>query len=133
VLVTGNIIRLNWLVIEIVPACIAGAAFYLLFILVFSTGGIKPKERLRMLAVSFTALFILNILRIIFLILIAGEAYFSVVHWTVWHLVSTFFVIGIWIKVVKYYKVKEIPIYSDFLSIRRLVKPVRKPKRKKKN
>ena len=132
-LVTENIIILNWMIIEIIPACVAGSAFYLLFILVFSTGGIKPKERLKMLALSFAALFTLNILRIMFLILIADEAYFSIVHWTFWYLVSTAFVVGIWIGIVKFYKIKEIPVYSDFLNIIKLVKPAKKPKRKKKD
>ena len=133
VLVIENIIILNWSIIEIVPACIAGSAFYLLFILVFSTGGIKPKERLKMLIISFVALFVLNILRIILLILITDKAYFLVFHWIFWHLVSTVLVIGIWIGMIKFYKIKGIPIYSDFLNIRRLVKPVKKSKRKKKN
>jgi exosortase/archaeosortase family protein len=131
--VTENIITLNWVDIEIIPACIAGAAFYLLFILIFSTGGIKPKERFKILIVSFATLLILNVLRIIFLILIAEEPYFLIAHWVFWHLISTVFVIGIWIGIVKLYKIKGVPIYSDFMDIKRLVKPIKKTKRKKKN
>ena len=40
-----NAICLNGVTIEIVPACIAGSAFYLLLLLIMSTADIKPETR----------------------------------------------------------------------------------------
>lgn len=125
--------------IEIVAACVAGAAFYLLLILIMSTADIKPEKRARMIIVAFAALFVLNLLRILILIPMAGAAYFETVHWLSWHIISILFVVGIWFSIVKIYKVKTIPIYSDVKYIRSLIKPKRKksktkkPKRKKKH
>ncbi|MFH1291175.1 MAG: hypothetical protein ABIH79_01305 [archaeon] len=40
----GNLILVKGVIIEIVPACVAGAAFYLMFLLIFSTAEVKPKK-----------------------------------------------------------------------------------------
>ena len=121
-----NFISLENILIEIVPACVAGSAFYLLFILVFSTAKINPKKRLKILGVSFLTLFILNILRIILLVLISNEPYFPTAHWVFWHLISTIFVVGIWIKLIYTYDLKGIPIYSDLKHLISLISPIKR-------
>ena len=128
----GNIIQLNTISIEIVPACVAGAAFYLLFLLILSTADIKHETRIKAIISSFAILFALNILRILILIPMANASYFETVHWIFWHIVSTIFVVAIWFHTVKTYKIKSIPIYTDIKYIKSLIKR-KKPKRKKKN
>ena len=134
VIVADNLIRFNGLMIEIVPACVAGAAFFLLLLLILSTAEIKPLKRTIIIIISMLALFILNILRIIILAGLAKTSYFEIVHWTSWHIISTLFVVGIWFAMVKIYKIKSIPIYSDIIYLQGLIKkPKKKSKRKKKH
>ncbi|MFA7707937.1 MAG: pacearchaeosortase [Candidatus Pacearchaeota archaeon] len=110
-----NIILIKGFPIELIPACIAGAAYYLLLILNLSTPKIKLKQRIQMILFSFPFLLILNILRIFFLSLVflSGNSFFDFAHRLFWYLGSTAFVVGIWFIEVKIFKIKEIPIYSD--------------------
>ncbi len=111
----GNIILIDNFPIELIPACIAGAAYYLLLILNVSTPKIKFKKRIQMIFFSFSSLLILNILRIfsLSLIFISGNSFFDIAHKLFWYLGSTVFVVGIWFIEVKIFKIKKIPIYSD--------------------
>ena len=131
--IIGNMILTKGVIIEIVPACVAGAAFYLLFLLIFSTAEVKPKKRFFALITAIAILFILNILRITFLTLIVDKAYFPATHWILWHLASTIFVVAIWFFIIKIYKIKSIPIYSDIKYLASLIKSQKKSKRRKKN
>ena len=129
-LLIENIIYFKTIGIEIVPACVAGSAFYLLLILILSTANIKPKTRTKAIITALTIFFILNILRILILIPIINSTYFETAHWIFWHAISTIFVIIIWLSVVKIYKIKSIPIYSD---IKILIDSTKYPKRNKKH
>lgn len=122
VFVKGISIATENLAIVLVPACVAGAAFYLMFILIFSTPNINSLNRLKILIYSFAILFALNVLRIIFLFSISNQPYFSLVHWIFWHLLSTIFVVGIWLVFVYTYKIRSIPIYSDAKYIYKKIK-----------
>lgn len=128
-----NIIQLGCTKVEIIPACIAGAAFYLLLILLLTTSDIKPITRLKAGLTALLIFFILNILRILFLTTITNKPYFEAIHWIFWHLMSTIFVIVTWIIIVKLYKIESIPIYSDLKYMKSLIYPAKKTKGKKKN
>ena len=131
--VADNLIRFNGLMIDIVPACVAGAAFFLLLFLILSTAEIKPRKRTSVIILSLVTFFILNILRIVILAKLARTSYFGVVHWASWHIISTLFVVGIWFAIVKIYKIKSIPVYSDLMYLQSLFKPKKKSKRSKKH
>jgi len=131
--VADNLIRFNGIMIEIIPSCVAGAAFFLLLFLILSTAEIKPKKRATVIVLSMLALFILNVLRIIILAALAKSSYFEVAHWTSWHIISTLLVVAIWFTMVKIYKIKSIPVYSDLVYIQSLVKKRKKSKRSKKH
>lgn len=112
----NNVILLNLsLPIELIPACIAGSAYYLLLILNLSTPKIKIKKRIKMIAISFLALLILNIFRLFLLSVLAfsNSPLFDLTHKLFWYLISVVFVIGIWIFQIRKYKINEIPLYSD--------------------
>jgi exosortase/archaeosortase family protein len=112
----GNIILIKSILpIELIPACIAGAAYYLLLILNLATPKIKLNKRLKLIAISFVTLLLLNISRIFFLSIMAydNSPLFDATHKIFWYLVSTLFVVGIWFWQVKKFKIKKIPIYSD--------------------
>ena len=129
VLLVGNTFQVsNEFFIEIIPACIAGSAYYLLFILNLSIPKIKIKKRVKMILFSFSFLLILNILRILFLSLIfvylpENQNLFNITHKLFWYLGTTIFVVLIWFIEVKAFKIKEIPVYSD---IKYLYKNLRK-------
>jgi len=112
---TGTTILINNFPIELIPACIAGAAYYLLLILNLSVPNIKLKKRIKMILLSFSLLLFLNILRIfsLSLIFLSGNSLFDAAHKLFWYLGSTVFVVGIWFIEVKIFKIKKIPIYSD--------------------
>lgn len=100
--------------IEIVPACIAGAAYILILILNLSVP-MKIKNRITALLSSFIILLIFNILRIFAFSLLYHNLvpYIDLTHRIFWYIISTIFIIGIWFLMVKLYKIKEIPFYSD--------------------
>lgn len=110
-----NVIVAQGIAIELIPACIAGSAYYLLSILNLSTANIKPIKRTKMIFLSFVLFLILNVLRIFLLSVMAftGSSWFDITHITFWYAISTIFVVGIWFFEAKKFKIKEIPFYSD--------------------
>lgn len=133
----SNIILLdNSLVVEIVPACVMGSAYYLLLILNLSIPNIKLKKRLLMILTSFIALLVINILRIVFLgaLYNIGSIWGDPLHTFFWYFLSIVFVIGIWFAQVKIFKIKDIPFYTDlkFLFKNSLISKKRPKKKAKK-
>ncbi len=124
-----NSILFKETLIQLIPACIAGSAYYLLVILALSVPNIQVKRRLSLIGFLFVSLFLFNALRIFFLTLINKIDLFNTVHLLTWYFVTTVFVIILWFIAVKVFKIKEVPIYSD---IRYLLSLTKKSKRKKK-
>ncbi|HJZ18863.1 MAG TPA: pacearchaeosortase [Candidatus Nanoarchaeia archaeon] len=116
-LLIGNVVIINNEVpIELIKACIAGSAYYLLFILNLSVPKIKLAKRIKILFLAFMALLIFNILRILLLsfIFLEGLPIFVLTHQIFWYFMSTIFVVVIWFAEVKFFKIKKTPFYSDF-------------------
>jgi exosortase/archaeosortase family protein len=109
----------NNLFIEIIEACVAGSAYYLLLILNLSTPSIKFPKRFKLILISFASLLIVNIIRIVFLsaVFVTGASWFDIAHKVFWYVGSIIFVLVIWFLEVKYYKIKSIPFYSDLKFI----------------
>ena len=105
--------------IEIIEACVAGSAYYLLLILNLTTGKIKTKTRVYMILFAFLSFLIVNIIRIFLLSLLAisGSSFFDITHIVFWYFISTIFVVAIWFIQVKIFRIKEIPLYSDIKSL----------------
>ena len=127
----SNILFISDFSIEIIGACIAGSAYYLLLILNLSIPKIDIKKRLRMIFFAFSSLLVLNILRIFLLVslLLINPHLFDITHKLFWYFISIIFVIGIWFAEVGIFKLKQIPIYSD---IKFLMKQINKSKSSKK-
>jgi exosortase/archaeosortase family protein len=116
----GNIIQVAGVFpIEIIKACVAGSAYYLLLILNLSTPKIKINKRIKMLAIAFASFLVLNLLRIFLLSLLfmTKSPLFEATHLVFWYLISIVFVVGIWFVEVKIFNIKEIPFYSDLKSL----------------
>lgn len=120
---SNNIILENFSV-EIINACVAGSAYFLLLLLNLSTPNIKLKKRLLMIFSSFLVLLILNILRIVFLssLFFNENVFFDVVHKIFWYGLSTVFIILIWFGEVYLFKIKDIPAYSDAKFLLKTIK-----------
>jgi len=125
----ANTIIFNSITIQLIPACIAGSAYYLLLILTLTTPNIKLNKTIKILFTSFITLFILNISRIIILTFANQTIYFESLHIIFWYIFSTIFVIAIWIFNIKFYKIKNIPVYSDLKYLVKLINPKHSPRR----
>ena len=108
----------NLFQIDLVEACIAGAAYYLLFMLNLSTS-MSIKKRIYSLSFAFFSLLVLNIIRIIILsfLFVNKIEYFDITHKLFWYAISTIFVVAIWFISIKLFSIKNIPVYSDFKEI----------------
>lgn len=113
--IAGNIIIADGASIEIINACIAGSAFYLLLVLNLSTPKIKLKKRVLILLFDYSILLAFNIIRIFLLsiLLVNNSAFFDITHKIFWYALSIIFVFLIWIFTIKIFKIKEVPFVSD--------------------
>tara|TARA_Y100000310_G_scaffold76463_1_gene72953 strand:- start:6325 stop:6840 length:516 start_codon:yes stop_codon:yes gene_type:complete len=109
--------------IEIIRACIAPSAYYFLLALNLTTP-LPLKKRIHSMLFSFTLLLLINIIRItvLSLMFVNQSIAFDFTHKLLWYGLSTIFVIGIWFLTVYQYQIKEIPIYSDFITFRKSIK-----------
>ena len=110
-------------IIELVTACIAGAAYYLLLILNLSTP-MEGKKRFYSLFYMFSILLALNITRIVVLavIFINNSAAFDFTHKFLWYGISTIFVVVLWFSAVKIFDIKKIPFYSDYKTLMKYIR-----------
>ena len=112
--------------IEFAPACIVFLAYLLLAILILVTKDIDFKTSVKMFLIGSLVILAANVLRIRLLFWVwinYGQNLFEILHLMFWKLVLGVFVILIWIFLIKHYKIKTIPVYSD---IKELLKYVNK-------
>lgn len=102
----------------IIPACVAGSAYYLLFILAMTTP-MAFKKRLFVIGYVFLLFLFLNIVRIVLFshLLFKGYQYFDVAHLATWYGGSTLLVMLIWISALFAFRIREAPVFSDLKSI----------------
>lgn len=119
----GKVIYSGGFSIEIVEACVAGSAFYFLFILNLSTR-MPVKKRISGLVFSFCSFLFINLIRIFVfsILLINGFVYFDFVHMFFWYFLSTIFVLVVWFVEVKLFEIREIPVYSDMRFLYGLIR-----------
>lgn len=110
--------------IDIINACVAGSAYYLLLILNLSIPDIKIIKRIKMILLSFALFLVANILRIVLLskIYFSNFNLFDITHKLSWYFGSIILVILIWFFEVKKFRVKDIPFYSDLKFISKQIK-----------
>lgn len=101
--------------IGLISACIGGAAYYLLLILLMATP-MELQKRIKAILFSFICFLVVNNIRILILVwlVINGSNYFTFVHEITWYLGSTLLVIIIWFATIYLFKIKNIPGYTDF-------------------
>ena len=119
-----NLIIIKEQMLEFIPACTAASAYSLLAVLTLLTN-ISFKKMIKVFITGALIILAFNILRIFILILIliySGNHLFETLHMFFWQVVSTLVVVLTWILLTKIYKIKEIPVYSDFKRIRFIIK-----------
>ena len=125
-LLGNNIILVNGMIpIELIKSCIAGSAYYLLTILNLSIPNITFNKRIAMILLSYLAFLVVNIIRIFALtvVYVTDNQIFDITHEVFWYALSTAFVVVIWFAEVKFFKIKDVPVYSD---IKLLLKHIKK-------
>lgn len=103
----------------LVPACIAGSAFYLLLILNLTTL-MDRKKRIKSIFFLLGSFLLLNVIRIIIFANIyvsKGFDFFDVAHRATWYFGSTVLVILLWFVNVYLFKIKSVPIYSEIKNL----------------
>lgn len=103
---------------SIIPACVAGAAYYLLLILNLTTP-MSLKKRLWSILFLFGVFLIINLGRIVLFGFLLTENFnsFNLAHTATWYFGSTIMVILIWFANVLIFKIKNIPVYTDIKNI----------------
>ncbi|MEK6936731.1 MAG: pacearchaeosortase [Nanoarchaeota archaeon] len=123
-MIFGNFLIINDIKMEFIPACIAASAYVLFAILILLTKDIKFYKGLKMLLLGSLILFFVNIIRI-FILAVAliefDKRWFDTLHLFFWQIFSTIFVVLTWIYLTKKFKVKTIPVYSDFMHLRKII------------
>jgi exosortase/archaeosortase len=104
--------------IILIPACIAGGAYYLLLILNLATP-MQAGTRAKSIIFLILAFLALNIARIVLfsVLYFEGAGYFSIAHKYTWLFGSTILVVLIWFASVRLFKIRAIPAYTDLLSL----------------
>ncbi len=81
--------------------------------------------RLKLFVYGALLIFAFNIVRILVLVFVYvtfGKNYFDALHLVLWQVVSTIVVVLIWLFLIKKYKIKRIPVYSDVKYLIKLMK-----------
>ncbi len=120
--VMGNLILVQRVSIELIPACLAISA-YLLLVALNLLVAMSPLKRILSLTFSILLLLSLNIARIFVLAMwiIKDVAYYDIVHKFVWYFLSTLLVVGVWFLTAYLFNIKEYPVYSDVKAIKNYI------------
>jgi|SRR3989338_5725587 len=106
--------------LNFVDACIAGAAYFLLALLILFTDKIRFRERVYMFLIGSLMILSFNIIRIeilFYVLLNYGANIFQSIHLIFWKFLSTIFVFLTWLFLINRFKVKAVPVYSDYKRI----------------
>ena len=104
---------------QIANACIAGAAYYLLTILNFTTP-MHLKKRIKSLLFLMGSFLLLNIIRIVVFAKMYDSGlnnYFDAAHQLTWYFGSTLLIVAVWFSNILLFNIRAIPIYTDVMEI----------------
>lgn len=118
-------LMININLLRFTMACIATSAYYLFVILLLLTKDIKFRNLLKIAFSGILLILLLNIIRIdilIFIFLEYGINWFNSLHLLFWKFLSSIAVVLIWIFLCHKFKIKNIPVYSDFKFLMKEIK-----------
>lgn len=105
--------------LKFIPACAAASA-YLLLIVLIALVDLKLKKAVKVFLVGSLFIFIANLIRIdllVYILIKYGSSLFDTLHLFFWRILASLYVVVLWIFLSKWFKIKDIPIYSDFKRI----------------
>jgi len=114
--------------LRFVPACAAASA-YLLLIVLISLVDLRLKKAVKVFLVGSLLIFIANLIRIDILVFIwikYGSSLFNTLHMFFWRVLASLYVVVLWLLLSKWFKIKDIPIYSDFKRIFKIYKDAKR-------
>ncbi len=112
--------RVDSTILNFVPACYALLAYLLLALLIVFTKDIGLVKGVKMFVLGSFIILVANLIRIfiiVFVLVEKGVNYFNTLHLVTWKIISTVFVVVLWILLCKEFKVKTIPVYSDLKAL----------------
>jgi len=115
-------IRIENELLTLIPACIALSAYYLFFILSLTSGGAPFRRLLALILSGIILLFFGNLARLVllaYILLEFGIPFFEQLHLLIWGIGSTIYVVMVWFFLAWHFRIKKIPIYSDFVKVYR--------------
>lgn len=126
-LLIGNQIFFSGNYIELVNACIAGSAYYLLIILNLTTP-MQIRKRIKSILLILVGFLMINIIRIVVFAIILRQSFsfFEATHIWTWYLGGTIIVILLWFANAFILGIKGIPVYTDFRGIYKDIKRKKK-------
>ncbi len=117
ILINKEILTINNQQFIFVQACIASSAYFLLLLLIVLTKDLSWKKMFKLFILGSLIILIANIIRVITLLLISlnlSVNWFQLIHLFIWNFLATLFIVFLWIFLTKIFKIKTIPVYSDF-------------------
>lgn len=121
----ANLLTVNGELVALVPACIAAGAYLLLALLILFTKDMGFFRGITMFFAGSLMILIGNLIRILALIslLVTQHVnYFDTLHLLSWKVLSSIYVVAVWIFLCKVYKITTIPLYSDLREVFKFVK-----------
>lgn len=118
--INNNFITIAGNTLRFIAACTATSAYYLLAILILLTKDMNIRRGLKIFITGALLILLMNIIRVdILLIVLAEEGLnlFASLHLIFWEFVSSLYVAAVWIFLVKYYRIKNIPAISDIKEL----------------
>ncbi len=113
---SGTMLYLEGYAFNFVDACAAASAYLLLSFLILLTMDISWKKRIAMFVAGSGLIWAFNILRILLLFVILlnyGLSAFAAVHMFIWKFLASVYVFLVWVFIIRAFKIKTIPVYSD--------------------
>lgn len=121
----GTTILAGHTALVFVPACTAASAYLLLALLILLTRGISWRLGIKLFLLGSLLIFAANIVRIevlFYLLFNVGKNYFETLHLLIWKVLSSVYVAAVWIFLTWKFKIKGIPVMSDFKYVLKSIK-----------
>ncbi len=114
IMVESDVIFFKGYFANIIPACIAGAAYFFLLILNMTTP-MPMKKRIKSMLFLWISFLLLNILRIVLfsILVFRGYKYFDFAHIGTWYFGSTIMIVLLWFVNIKIFNIVNVPAYTD--------------------
>ena len=113
-------------VLNFVIGCIAPSAYYLLTLLVLFTKELTWIKRVKVWLTGALLILGMNLIRILVIVLILiyfGKNWFDTFHLFFWDVLGTVYIFFVWIILIKWFKIKSIPVYDDLRELYKMVFP----------